>query len=157
MLCFGFHQKPKAVQTVKLTLDHRAETLPALIYRRLIHRMNQTAHISLQILSISKSVETKTTEMRPIFLARPACFISVILLRLVAVRPVWRPVVHLCVAGEVGSRPSRRNPQALFLRNVIFFLSFSLIKQNQYLTRIMPPISSPIRKIVSAISAAEKQ
>ena len=28
-MCFWFHQKPKAVQTVKLTLDHRAETLPA--------------------------------------------------------------------------------------------------------------------------------
>jgi len=29
LLCFGFHQKPKAVQTVKLTLHHRAETLRA--------------------------------------------------------------------------------------------------------------------------------
>ena len=28
-LCFGFLQKPKAVQTVKLTLHHRAETLEA--------------------------------------------------------------------------------------------------------------------------------
>ena len=93
--------------------------------------MNQTAHISLQILSISKSVETKMTEMRPIFLARPACFISVILLRLVAVWPVWRPVVHLCAAGEVGSRLSRRNPQALFLRNVIFFSHFSFIVKKQ--------------------------
>ena len=33
--------------------------------------MNQTAHISLQILSISKSVETKSTEMRPNFLGAP--------------------------------------------------------------------------------------
>ena len=30
----GFLKKPKAAQTVKLTLDHRVETLPALIYRR---------------------------------------------------------------------------------------------------------------------------
>ncbi|SDX97283.1 hypothetical protein SAMN05444358_1241 [Ruegeria halocynthiae] len=28
-MCSRFHQKPKAVQTVKLTLDHRAETLLA--------------------------------------------------------------------------------------------------------------------------------
>jgi len=29
LLCFGFQKKPKAVQTVKLTLDHRIEILPA--------------------------------------------------------------------------------------------------------------------------------
>ena len=34
--------------------------------------MNQTAHISLQILSNSKSVETKLNKMRRILLARPA-------------------------------------------------------------------------------------
>jgi len=45
-LCFRFHQKPKAVQTVKLTLDHRPKPTSA-IYRSLIHRMNQTARISL--------------------------------------------------------------------------------------------------------------
>ena len=40
--------------------------------KRLIHRMNQTAHISLQKLSISKSVETKETVCALTCLARPA-------------------------------------------------------------------------------------
>ncbi len=39
--------------------------------------MNQTAHISLQILAISKSVETKSNRMRPNFPARPASLASV--------------------------------------------------------------------------------
>ena len=58
--------------------------------KRLIHRMNQTAHISLQILSISKSVETKETEMRPNFLARPAQIPLIFLVRLVSIRPRFR-------------------------------------------------------------------
>ena len=52
--------------------------------------MNQTAHISLQILSISKSVETKETEMRPNFLARPAQIPLIFLIRLVTVPPRLR-------------------------------------------------------------------
>jgi hypothetical protein len=87
-----FIRKQETVQTVKLTLDNRVETLPALIYRRLIHRMNQTAHISLQILSISKS-KRQNQPTALISLARPASFTSVFLvLRLVALWPVWRPV-----------------------------------------------------------------
>jgi len=71
-----FIRKQETVQTVKLTLDHRVAPTSA-IYRRLIHRMNQTAHISLQILSISNSVETKITGCALSCLARPACIISV--------------------------------------------------------------------------------
>jgi len=97
------------------------------------------------------------TEMRPIFLARPACFISVILLRLVAVWPVWRPVVHLCAAGEVGSRLSRRNPQALFLRNAIFFSHFSLIVKKQCIRQQSIPEFPLTRKNISAIGTAGKQ
>jgi len=55
-----FIRKLETLQTVKLTLNHRPKPMSA-IYRRLIHRMNQTAHISLQILSISNNVETKLT------------------------------------------------------------------------------------------------
>ncbi|WP_231592790.1 hypothetical protein, partial [Pelagovum pacificum] len=58
--------------------------------------MNQTAHISLQILAISKSVEAKSDSVRPNFSARPASITSGFLLRLVGPgfrrRPVWRPV-----------------------------------------------------------------
>ncbi len=75
--------------------------------KRLIHRMNQTAHISLQILAISKSVETKLTGCANSYLARPAGILSGLShprpanLRVSAsVRPVWCPPPHLCAAGR---------------------------------------------------------
>jgi len=81
--------------------------------------MNQTAHISLQILSISKSVETKETEMRPVLLARPASFTSDFLLRLVAVLclsgPSGVPFMHRCVSGEALFTVSVPNLQPPFL------------------------------------------
>jgi hypothetical protein len=43
----------------------------------LIHRMDQTAHISLQLPAISKSGETKSTECALSSLARPASSASV--------------------------------------------------------------------------------
>ncbi|MEM9320780.1 MAG: hypothetical protein AAGA70_17520, partial [Pseudomonadota bacterium] len=46
LMCFGFHQKPKAIQTVKLTVDHR-ENPTTSIYRSLIHRFGPNRpHIS---------------------------------------------------------------------------------------------------------------
>src|SRR5699024_8054261 len=59
LLCFWFHQKPKAVQTVKLTLHDRVSPSSAIHVQLSVHRMNQTAHISLQILAISKSVRPR--------------------------------------------------------------------------------------------------
>ena len=53
-------------------------------------------------------------------LARPASITSDILLRLVAVWPVWRPVVRLSAAGEGGSTVSDWYPQPLFLRKLNF-------------------------------------
>ena len=44
--------------------------------KRLIHRMNQTAHISLQFYSIFKERRDKSDWMRPNFLARPASITS---------------------------------------------------------------------------------
>jgi hypothetical protein len=78
--------------------------------------MNQTAHISLQILAISKSVETKSNWMRRNFLARPAqpylCF-SRQALR--SVRSVVPSGVPLCasappVKGYLRAPPQTRNP-----------------------------------------------
>jgi len=63
-LCFWFHQKPKAVQTVKLTLHHRVAPSSAIYVQLFVHRMNQTAHISLQISSMSKNVGAKTPETK---------------------------------------------------------------------------------------------
>ena len=58
-MCFGFHQKPKAVQTVKLTLDHRVAPTSA-IYRDLIHRMNQSRpHISSDIINVKERERQK--------------------------------------------------------------------------------------------------
>ena len=87
----------------------------------LIHRMNQTAHISLQILAISKSVETKSTVCALSSLARPASFTSDFRFRLVAVWPVWRPVVRLSAACEGVFTSNYQTLQPLFSGNVIFF------------------------------------
>ena len=45
-------------------------------------------------------------------------------LRLVAVWPVWRPVVRLSAAGEGVFTVSRPNPQPLFFRKADFFCVF---------------------------------
>ncbi|CAN0264564.1 unnamed protein product, partial [Chrysoparadoxa australica] len=102
--------------------------------------MNQTAHISLQILSISKSVETKSTEMRPNFLARPACLISEFLppsrpplrvSRFVVARLAsrWR----LSAAGEGVFTVSAAYPQPLFWRNLHFLRRAPKFPKNQRL------------------------
>ena len=70
-MCFWFHKKPKAVQTVKLTFHNRPKSRNA-ICSCLFIEMNQTAHISLQIFAISKSVETKSTRSASFPLAHPA-------------------------------------------------------------------------------------
>ena len=62
--------------------------------------------------------------MRRNFLARPAVSASDVCLRLVAVWPVWRPVVRLSAAGEGVFTYSRGNPQPLFLRKAVFFYIF---------------------------------
>ena len=106
----------------------RKHFLPALIYRRRSVETNQTAHISLQILAMSNSAETKTNRMRPNLSARPPVNTSNFLLRLVTVssaspprrRPVWRPVVRLSAAGEGAFTVTSQNPQPLFDQTMIF-------------------------------------
>jgi len=80
--------------------------------------MNQTAHISLQILAISKSVETKSNWMRRNFLGAPRPTLPLFFpsgpskhpLR----RSVWRSVVRLSAAGEGVFTDGAGCPQALF-------------------------------------------
>ena len=99
---------------MKLTLYHRTEILRALIYRRLIHRTEPNRpHISSDI-SISNNVETKQYKMRPKLSARPACNISIFLLRRVSRKTVWRPDPHRCTACEGGSTVTRQRPQVVF-------------------------------------------
>ena len=126
LLCFWFHQKPKAVQTVKLPLHHRAEALEGR-YAAFVHRKDQTAHISLQLPAISKSVETKVTECALTCLARPASSISVIscvsLMVAFAAAPSGAPLVHLCAAGEGVFTNRAPGPQGVFFRKMRFFVT----------------------------------
>jgi hypothetical protein len=101
-----FIRKQETVQTVKLTLYHRAKTLRALIYRRLIHRTEPNRpHISSDI-SISNSVETKRNKCALNYRrARPqSSIISSYRLRTFQTvpdpsNPSSAPTLHLCAAG----------------------------------------------------------
>jgi len=92
-----------------------------------VHRMNQTAHISLQIPSISNSVETKVTgcavslwrapPLKPLIfaslpsasaLSEPLCW------------SVWRSVVRLSAAGEGVFTVRDWGPQELFSKKMHF-------------------------------------
>ena len=86
--------------------------------------MNQTAHISLQLSINFKERRDKSDWMRPNFLARPALSASGVVLRLVALRPVWRPDQRLSAAGEGVFTYSRPDPQPLFSTKVYFFSFF---------------------------------
>ena len=116
LLCFWFHKKPETVQTVKLTLHNRPKSSSAIYVQLFVHRMNQTAHISLQILSISKSVETKSTRSAINFLAQPASDTSVFFagrpLRECLAHSVWRPVSASAppVRGYLRIAAAPRNP-----------------------------------------------
>ena len=94
-----------------------------------VHRMNQTAHISLQIPSISNSVETKSTGSALYFVARPASSISVVFafsfFRASLRRPVWRSVVRLSAAGEGVFTDRAVGPQGVFSGSRhLFFANF---------------------------------
>ena len=100
--------------------------------KRLIHRMNQTAHISLQLISISKSVETEASETKvtgcavtywraPPQIPQCSCLPS---------RWSVAPLVCLAARWSVSARPVRgvlrlvadtRNP---FFHRIASFLDF---------------------------------
>lgn len=116
-----FIRKQETVQTVKLTLYHRAKTLRALIYRRLIHRTEPNRpHISSDI-SISNSVDTKRNKCALNYRrARPqSSIISYYRLRTFQTvpdpsNPSSAPTLHLCAAGEGGSTVTAPSPQGVF-------------------------------------------
>ncbi|MEM6308553.1 MAG: hypothetical protein AAF754_00775, partial [Pseudomonadota bacterium] len=90
-----------------------------------VHRMNQTAHISLQCLQFSNSVETKMTGCALYFLARPASVTSDFFLRLVALvvtaGPSGAPLLRRRRFGEGVFTSGCRTLQPLFSINRIFF------------------------------------
>ena len=99
LLCFGFHQKPKAEQDSEADTGHRVAPTGA-IYRRLIHRNEPKPPTYLFRYSrCQRARETKTDRVRPNFTARPPDKSLRCSIRLVCSasafpphhRPVWRP------------------------------------------------------------------
>ena len=114
LMCFWFHKKPKAVQTVKLTFLSSRRASPLLrksIYRSLIHRKDQTARISLQKPTMSKSAETKSNRRRRVLIRRRPPDPSLFVVRR-----------RLSAAGEGVFTDAARPPQVLFLRKMTIFL-----------------------------------
>ncbi|MCR9124780.1 MAG: hypothetical protein NXH82_01505, partial [Rhodobacteraceae bacterium] len=121
---------------------------------------NQTAHISLQISSMSNNVETHTTHQRQNTLSaiKVSHASDLFVLRLVSVlcvsalsRPSGAPLVHLCAAGEGGSTVSGRYPQPLFSRNVAFFSYFHFFVLKQRVIWFLPVSVSAIIVFVRRI------
>ena len=83
--------------------------------------MNQTAHISLQLLSISKSVETKVTGCALTSLARPASFTLTVPRVSAPFRPSRAPSLHLCVSGEGVLRLVAKTRKTYFQETASFF------------------------------------
>ena len=133
------------------------------IYRKLIHRMNQTAHISLQIPSISNNVETISAGCALTSLARPASTTSNFSASLrfrscLAGRPrrsVWRPVVRLSAAGEGGSKVYPPNPQALFSPFIQFFWNFKKSKPFQIDNGMTPPVQHSRQPVFGTLPATQ--
>ena len=86
----------------------------------LIHRLDQTAHISLQLLAISKSGETKLTECA-LCLRRAPPHVSLLFFRCWRVRRV----------GEGVFTAGARGPQELFWGNMTFFSHQWISTENQ--------------------------
>jgi len=128
-VCFRFHQKPKAVQTVKLTLDHRVTPTSA-IYRDLIHRMNQSRpHISSDIINVKERERQKPDQCAlssgaPAFPCLSMFRPHRLQPRLVSSPPPLRPASRqrLSAAGEGLSTDYTRHPQAPFpiIRHLFF-------------------------------------
>ena len=124
--------------------DHRPQpktksTAKSVIYRRPFVETNQTARISLQILSMSKSnPETKTRPVRPKLPARrPDIPLNYPHRPRQPLNqpPIPRPNKHLSAAGEGASTVSSLSPQALFSPPCDFFWS-------RYKNRHLPSLSA---------------
>ncbi len=124
-------KETKSVQTVKLTLDHRAETLLARYTEGRSIEMNQTARISLQILSMSNStgskdprdkINTKRQNLPGATCVKYLRFSSLTPRNsqnhLPSQPPVWRPVVHLSAAGEALFTDNIPNPQPQTIKKI---------------------------------------
>ena len=85
-----------------------------------IYKINNNCIIEIiSNIKFSNNFETKETEMRPNFLARPASSTSNFyplsepnLASPLPSAPSGAPPLHLCAAGRGGSKASDRNPQA---------------------------------------------
>jgi hypothetical protein len=104
--------------------------------------MNQTAHISLQILSNSKSVETKMTGCALTYLARPASFASDFILPprcrpvcLARLAPRWcisAPPVRWVLGLVAETRKRFFKEMSSFFRNSCYFFKISVLLSIHY-------------------------
>ncbi len=128
----GYQSNRKPRQTVKLTLDHRHKATSAIHVQLFVHRMNQTAHISLQCLQFSNNVRTKRPERQNLPEAPKfpgATRLSCLKIspkprfRTLARRSVWRPVSASAppVRGFYGLPPIPATP---FLQKRHLFSNF---------------------------------
>ena len=133
--------KPKVHTSSEADTLIIARKLESRYTESLIQRMNQTARISLQIPTMSNSVETKTRPVRPNLSARPpvnASDFPTLASHLLpplsaAIRSVRATVWRLSAAGEGGFTVCCRGPQEPFF---IFFDCPSV-------SRVCAPVSAP--------------
>ncbi len=127
-MCLGFHQKPKAVQTVKLTLDHRAETLLARYTDiQSVENEPNRPHISSVIHQCQRTnIKDPKPDHHAKLSAQPPnqnlrCSQSFLSVPTVSPAcPTVSPARHhrLTSAGEGGSKFNRIRPQAEKYRNL---------------------------------------
>ena len=91
--------------------------------------MNQTAHISLQIPSISNSVETKSTGSAPLLCGATRvkslqCFFASLPSGASLPQSVWPAVVRLSAAGEGVFTDRAGCPQGLFSASRHLFFKY---------------------------------
>lgn len=102
--------------------------------------MDQTAHISLQLPAISKSVRDKINRRRRILLGAPACISLIFLFRLPGVAAVSVCRCSVVRFGEGVFTDRRRGPQGLFSRKMTFFLQPRFCTQNLGVSEMMATI-----------------
>ena len=102
--------------------------------------MDQTAHISLQLPAISKSVRDKINRRRRILLGAPACISLVFSFRLPGVAAVSVCRCSVVRFGEGVFTDRRRGPQGLFSRKMTFFSQPRFYTQNLGVSEMMATI-----------------
>ncbi len=129
-MCFRFHKKPKAVQTVKLTLHYRAETLVSRYEE--VDPSNEPNRPHISSVSINfKERRDKSDWMRPNLFGAPRLIYLCFLFASRTVRPAWRsrlapsaPPVKGYLRRVAGVRKCFFEKNDIFLQKSRFFFIF---------------------------------